>query len=118
MTVASSASGDFSMNDITQRQLSDALARMHQALAVLDEAGAPGGIAAHLELAVSKLQDLLGLKPRHPDFNREQISRANPGPDVELGESQSAWDIARLDFMHLSESVNCSPSLTGDKPLN
>ena len=81
------------MNDITQRQLLDALARMHQALLVLDEASAPPRDRRHLGLAISKLQDLLGLKPRQPDSSREQIARADPGPDLKLGESGSAWTI-------------------------
>ena len=81
------------MNDIGERQLLDALARMHEALSLLDEASAPGDIAAHLDLAMSKLEDLLGLVPRQPDFDGEQISRAELRSDEDLGESQSAWDI-------------------------
>ena len=81
------------MNDIGERQLLDILARMHEALSLLDEANAPGDIAAHLDLTMSKLEDLLGLVPRQPDFDGEQISRAELRSDEDLGESQSAWDI-------------------------
>jgi hypothetical protein len=79
------------MNDIGERQLLDALARMHEALSLLDEASARGDIAAHLDLAISKLENLLGLVPLLPDCDGEQISRAGLGSNgQQLGESQSA----------------------------
>lgn len=44
--------------------LSAALAKMQEALRLLDEAGAPGDIGSHLDLAIAKLEARLGGGPR------------------------------------------------------
>lgn len=43
--------------------LSMALAKMQEALRLLDEAGAPGDIGSHLDLAIAKLEARLGGGP-------------------------------------------------------
>jgi len=62
------------MNDIAQSQLTDALARMNEALRILDEAGAPGDIGGHLDHAIARLDERLGLKRPVPDFVKDDCS--------------------------------------------
>lgn len=44
----------------TMRGMGEALTRMTTALELLDDSGAPADIAAHLDLAVHRLQEALG----------------------------------------------------------
>ena len=55
-------------------KLPDALARMKEALGILDEAGAPGEIGGHLDLAIARLEEALGLEGREPVLSEEFIS--------------------------------------------
>jgi len=50
------------MNDIIQGQLSEALARMNEALRILDGMGAPGDIGGHLILQLPGWRNGLGLR--------------------------------------------------------
>jgi hypothetical protein len=43
--------------------LDDALERMEEALQILDHLAAPGDIGAHLDLAMHRLRQEIGLKP-------------------------------------------------------
>jgi hypothetical protein len=43
-----------------------ALALLEQALAILDAIDAPGDIGAHVDLAISRLRDELGMEPLPP----------------------------------------------------
>lgn len=53
--------------------LTSALAHLHEALALLDKAGAPGQIGAHVDLAAHQLQDLLS----QPASSRVQLGLGN-----------------------------------------
>jgi hypothetical protein len=55
-------------------KLPDALARMKEALGILDEASAPGEIGGHLDLAISRLEEALGLEGCEPILAEEFIS--------------------------------------------
>ena len=56
------------MNDIAQSPELEALAKMTQALRILDEAAVPGEIGGHLDLAIARLEERLGLDERSPAF--------------------------------------------------
>lgn len=51
--------------------LGEALTRMTTALQLLDSADAPADIAAHLDLAVHRLQEVMGVIEMAPSENNE-----------------------------------------------
>lgn len=52
------------VNPATDQHLPTALAQMLEALRILDEAGAPGDIGSYLDLAIARLEELLGAGSR------------------------------------------------------
>jgi hypothetical protein len=54
-------------HDDPEADLSAALAQMIGALRILDEAGAPGDIGSHLDLAIARLEERLGVIGRQPE---------------------------------------------------
>jgi len=50
------------MNDIAKGGLPEALARMNEALRILDESDVSGDVGGHLDLAIARLQERLGGK--------------------------------------------------------
>jgi hypothetical protein len=77
------ATGEYSMNDLAQQpKLADALARMTAALRILDESGAPGEISNHLDLAIARLEERLGLEKAVPPSEGEYF---RPIGDVPSG---------------------------------
>lgn len=75
-------------------ELSDALDRMSEALRMLDEAGAPGEIGGHLDLAIARLEEKLGIDHHEPASPDELMSQLDAHPKDGIAERKSAWDIA------------------------
>jgi len=87
------------MNDIIQGQLSEALARMNEALRILDGMGAPGDIGGHLDLAIARLEERVGVKTPVPDsFGDDRSPTVKEGSfDADLaGDATCAWDGASI----------------------
>jgi len=85
------------MNDIAQGQLSDALARMNEALRILDEADAPGDIGGHVGLAIARLEERLGVTRPVLGSLEDKLSRTvkEASLDAEkVGDAPCARDIA------------------------
>jgi hypothetical protein len=89
--------GGFSMShhEIAEKpKLTDALAGMAEALRMLDEAGAPGEIGSHLDLAIARLEERLGLNTREPALPEEFISLLEAGAENAIAGPKSAWDVS------------------------
>jgi len=87
------------MNDVDQGQLSDALARMNEALRILDETGAAGDIGGHLDLAIARLEQRLGLKKPAPHALKDDLSPTvkDVPPDAGgIGDTACTWDITSV----------------------
>lgn len=82
-----------------QQPLGRALNQLVEALQILDELKAPGDIGSHLDLAISRLEQLLGFGGHAPaslDDLLAQLSEVPPGTDGELGDVKSPWEINRV----------------------
>jgi len=75
-------------------ELPEALARMSEALRILDAAGAPGEIGSHLDLAIARLEEQLGIDLREPASPDQFLSLLDTNPKDETAEPKSAWDTA------------------------
>lgn len=76
-------------------ELFKALTQMTEALRILDDLGAPGEIGAHLDLAIARLEEQLGLEQRQPTTFESPFAwlAAEPPPTGSEGsEPPSAWD--------------------------
>jgi len=85
------------MNDIAQGQLSDALARMNEALRILDETRVPGDIGGHLDLAIARLEQRLEANKPAPQAVEDDLSRTVKEVSLDAGkvnDGTCAWDIA------------------------
>lgn len=70
-------------------ELSRALQQMQAALEILDELGAPGHIASHLDLAICRLEQALGMGPHAQTSVQTMISQL----ENELADGPSAPEI-------------------------
>lgn len=82
-------------HDDPEPDLSAALAKMTGALRILDKAGAPGDIGSHLDLAIARLEERLGLACRQPESAEVVVIRlaVDASEKSNIG-CASAWDIA------------------------
>ena len=60
-------------NDSYQGKLTEALVQLQSAIQLLDEAEAPGHIAAHVDLAVNELMRVLSIA-HAPNLSRVELS--------------------------------------------
>jgi hypothetical protein len=85
------------VRQLRQQQLSRALTQMTEALHILDELVAPGELGSHLDLAIAKLGDELGLENHMPVSIEALVGRLTADPYLtghEAGEPPSPWEIA------------------------